>query len=109
MDPAIEDEAHDVINRALGVVGEDGELDGIAVGIGGSDNDLADGRVFGPGAIDVLEVIGPLIAGVVALAVECVSTVGACEAVLGTEFFPRGVLVRLIAFFPGDKMDIRIC
>ena len=84
-------------------------MDGIAVGIGGPDNDLADGRVFRPGAVDVFKVIGPVVAGVVALAVEGVGTVGACGAVLSAKAFPRNVLFRLIAFFPGDEMYVRVC
>ena len=32
----------------------------------GPNNDLADGGVFGPGAVDVFEVVGPMVAGVVA-------------------------------------------
>jgi hypothetical protein len=41
LDPAVEHEANDGVNRALSVVGEDGELDGSAVGVGGSGDDLA--------------------------------------------------------------------
>jgi hypothetical protein len=92
LDPAVEDEAGDGVNAALGVVGEDGELDGSAVGVGGSNDDLADGGFFGPGAVDVFEEIGPVVAGVAAQAAEGVEAVGACGAVLGGEGFPWGVL-----------------
>ena len=108
LDPAVEHEAHDFIDRALGIVGEDGELDGSAVGVGGSNNDLADGWVFGPGAVDVFEVIGPVVAGVVTLAAEGVEAVGACGAVLGGEDFPWGVVFCLIVFFPSDEVDVRV-
>jgi hypothetical protein len=70
LDPAVEHETHDFPDRALGVVGEDGELDGLSVRVGGSNDNLADGGVFVPGAVDVFEVVRPMVAGVVALAAE---------------------------------------
>jgi hypothetical protein len=55
--------------------------------------------------MDVFEVIGALVAGVVAAAVEEVGAVGAGLGVLGEEGFPRGVVGGLVAFFPGDEVD----
>ena len=106
--PAVEHEVYDGLEGTPGVVGQYGKLNGVAVGIGGTHDDLAQGRVLGPGAVDVFEVIGPVVAGVVALTGERVAAVGACGAVLGGEGFPRAVLVRLIALFPGDEVDERI-
>jgi hypothetical protein len=73
-------------------------LDGVAFGVGGTDDDLADGGVFGPWAMDVFEVIGSVILGVVALAVEGVGAVGACGSVFVKEGFPRSVGGGFIAF-----------
>ena len=110
-DPAVEHEAHGGLGRAVGVVGEDRELNlnGSAPGVGCFDDNLAQGGVFGPGTVDVFEVIGALVAGVVAATVEEVFAVGGGLPVLGDEGFPRGVGFRLIAFFPGDEVDEWIC
>ena len=81
LDLAVEDEAHDFAYGAVVVFAEDGELDGAAVGVGGSNDDLADGGFFGPRVVDVFEVIGAVVAGVVTLAAEGMESVGGCDAV----------------------------
>jgi len=57
--------------------------------------------------VDVFEVIGALVAGVVAAAVEELGAMSAGPGVVGDKSFPRGGA--LIALFPGDEVDGRIC
>ena len=66
LNPSVEHQAYDALHAAPGVVGEDGELDGFAVGVRGADDDLSEGGIFCPRPVDVFEAVSPEIPGVVA-------------------------------------------
>ena len=56
--PTPEDVQDDFFARALDVVAQDGDFDGLLFGIGGADDDALESGVFLPGVILITEVIG---------------------------------------------------
>ena len=66
---------------------------------------MADSGVFGPWPVNILEVVGTVVCGAVALAIEGVRSMSVCGFVFAREDFPRCVGGGLIAFFPGDEVN----
>ena len=64
--PAIKHQINNLGGRSLAIIGQDTDLDGALLGIGGPHDESAHFGVFGPVLIDVFKAVNPLVLRLVA-------------------------------------------